>query len=235
MIGPLFSADDQGAASVGAPRESNALMVVSFLFVGTLFLTFAAIIAVSFGIPRTVVALAFLPDLRASGGLPAIGVAGLLVGAVYGLGFTLYCLGLPILSAPCCWILDRVRGGTVVRLRADLIADLTELTRDAALELETGSMRLRDSGMLLYLYLRLQHPLLSNELKFLFNQAMFARSALMSLVAAFTFWLALEHSGRFLLGATVAYFFAVAIYCYTFLFWNRSLHIAYMVTRLART
>jgi ABC-type multidrug transport system fused ATPase/permease subunit len=227
------------SADVAPAKDSNGLMVLSALFIGTLFLLFLVSVLIAFHDFALVtrVGLANIPG----NSFPAIlGIGALFVACVYGVGFVLYCLSMPVLALPS-YVLAYSVLGRVSRLAREskrvLQDDAAEILRKVSDEQSRyfdAKPSMQDLDGLLYLYLRSRHPLLSSELKFLFNQVMFARCALFSFFVAFLLPLLFDYSDAALLRMLGAYGLGVVMYVYTLLFWARSLHIVYTINVVLR-
>jgi hypothetical protein len=227
------------AADVAPAKDSNGLMVLSALFIGTLFLLFLFSVLIAF---HNLSVLALLGRTNESGNSfpEVLGIGALFVSCVYGVGFVLYCLSLPVLSLPCYVlaysVLDKV--SRLARETKKILQDDTEeilrKVSDQQSRYFDATPSMQDLDGLLYLYLRAQHPLLSSELKFLFNQVMFARCALFSFFLAFFLPLFFDYSSAALLRMLGAYGLGIVMYIYTLFFWTRSLHIVYTVNRVMR-
>lgn len=213
--------------------NSNSLMVLSFLFVGTLFFFFIFLVELYVENGLIHKARSIMPKRISLSGIEKIWGAGLVIAFIYGVGFVLYCLSLPLISGPIYIILKALNYKSYASIAIESEMESKKHHKELISNISTNYM----IGFL-YLRLRILHPLISDELKFLFNQLMFARSCLGALVVAvgLQLWVSMEsirlfsmESIRLLLYALLVYAPVLLIYCSSIKFWDKTLFNAYVI------
>lgn len=209
---------------------SNAFMIVSFLFIGLLFIIFMLLIDIVFGgnsvlkesvemLVSTKMPFEKIISSRNLGFMSNIGLVGLAILSFYALGFLMYCLSMLLITIPSIYILRLFKYKDYARYATDKILKDDEKSK---------SFKFDERIDFLYLFLRTKNIMISQELKFLFNQIMFARSNLGGLIMAFLLKFIYETSLHLSIGFFISLIVCIAIYIYTIIFFDRMLYSSYL-------
>lgn len=208
---------------------SNAFMIVSFLFIGILFVLFMFIIDVTFGGSSIFIeGMNMLADEKTPfntilrfGKISlagSVGLIGISIFALYAIGFLMYCISMLIVAIPSISLM-RLYYKDYARYATDNILD----------DDKSKDFKFDERIDFLYLFLRTKNEMISQELKFLFNQIMFARSNLGGLLVAFMLKFAYQSFATLSVGFSISFIVSIAIYIYTIAFFDRMLYSSYLI------
>jgi len=208
-------------------KNSNGLMILSFLLIGAIFILFFVLIEAYFWSGLFSKAYALKIDNILLNQAQKLGLLVVLIAMVYGIGFVLYCLSLPFIAAPACMVFTKLKCEPLCNKAIIDQDDIHEKIMNIITDSPYGNVL----GFM-YLRLRVQNSLISDELKFLFNQIMFARSCLAALVFAAALQCLYLFSFSKLALLIVAYIVSLVIYCFCLKFWDRALYNCYVINKL---